>query len=391
MSRKGPLPRSSAPRPTILLGLFSWDLRLARGVILAGQALGWRFLNLGFSDGRVPPYAKPRGAIVDLLYDAPRFAEMRSAGYPVVRLGRLPHPADDRMPAVLPDFAAAGRLAATHLAERGFRHLGFLGYHDHDAAAAMRDAYETRARELGRTFHLLEVGDESGLAADRQEQRVAREQAWLLSMPRPFAVFTYSDLRAGQICSACLGAGLSVPDEAAILGYGDVVEFCQTAPVGLSSVDPDQALLGRKAVSVLQRIMDGKAAPGTPVMVQPGSVVHRQSTDVLAVPHAGVAKALRFIWGHLDQPLSVPDIARAAGMSRTGLNDAFRRHLGRSVNAELQRKRLERCTGLLRSSQLSVAQIAAATGFSTRTYLYRAFRKAHGMTPRQYRLQHRQD
>ena len=41
---------------------------------------------------------------------------------------------------------------------------------------------------------------------------------------------------------------------------------------------------------------------------------------------------------------------------------------------------------LLTSSDLSVAEIASLSGFQTRTYLYRAFRQATGLTPGQYRL-----
>lgn len=360
-------------------------------VIAEADRRGWRLMNLDFSDARVPPYIEPRGAIVDCLYDNWIAAGIRERGCPIVRVGRFPHPMDDSMPAVLHDYEAAGRLAAIHFAERGFQTLGYVGYQNHVDASAIYRGYQEQARELGCSCHLLELMPGGGDAELRQARRNAMEYDWLMAMPRPFAIFTYSDVRAGQLLSRCLAAGLAVPEEVAILGYGNHTRACESAPIKLSAVARNSRGLGQSAVELLEQLMDGHA-PETPrLMVPPVGLVQRQSTDVLAVPHLGVAKALRFIWDHFDEPLSVDQIARAAGMSRTGLNSAFRRHLGRSINKELRRKRLERCTELLCNSDLSIAQIALATGFPTRTYFYRAFQKVYEMSPRQYRLQNQPD
>jgi LacI family transcriptional regulator len=132
-------------------------------------------------------------------------------------------------------------------------------------------------------------------------------------------------------------------------------------------------------------MMDGKAAPKSPTMVRPGGVVTRRSTDVLAVPDTGVARAMRFMWDHLDQNLSVDDIAAEAGMQRRKLERAFRRHLGRGVNAELRRKRLERCCELLRTTRISVTDLAPTVGFRSKDYLHAAFQRTFGTTPQKFR------
>ena len=98
-----------------------------------------------------------------------------------------------------------------------------------------------------------------------------------------------------------------------------------------------------------------------------------------------MAKALRFIWDNYRLPLSLDEIAAQTGMSRSALGRAFRRHLNRSVNDELVRKRLERCTELLCSTDLTAGDIAAFTGFPTHSHFYRVFRRTFGVSPRQYR------
>ena len=132
--------------------------------------------------------------------------------------------------------------------------------------------------------------------------------------------------------------------------------------------------------------MDGEPAPAEPILIPPAGVVTRQSTDVLALPDFETARALRYIWEHLAEPVGVPEIAEACGMSRSTLERHFREHLRRSVTEELIRKRIERGCELLIATELSINNIARQVGFSTETYFFRVFRKVMGMTPRKYRL-----
>ncbi|MBT3296050.1 MAG: hypothetical protein HN919_05185 [Verrucomicrobia bacterium] len=58
-------------------------------------------------------------------------------------------------------------------------------------------------------------------------------------------------------------------------------------------------------------------------MIPPRGVVARRSTDVLAVADPAVARAMRFMWDHLDQNLSVEDVAMQASVSRRKLERIF--------------------------------------------------------------------
>jgi transcriptional regulator GlxA family with amidase domain len=98
-----------------------------------------------------------------------------------------------------------------------------------------------------------------------------------------------------------------------------------------------------------------------------------------------VAAALRYIWDWLHYDLSVDQIADEVGLSASQLQRRFQKALGRSVVQELLRKRLDEARHLLRTTDLSIADIAPKLGFHSDSYLYRSFRSAYGMTPAQYR------
>lgn len=85
-----------------------------------------------------------------------------------------------------------------------------------------------------------------------------------------------------------------------------------------------------------------------------------------------------------DGALQLRDLARAAGVHPVHLARAYRRHFGCGPAEALRRQRLARAAGLL-SRPLSLAQIAADSGFADQSHMTRAFRRHYGVTPGQFR------
>jgi transcriptional regulator GlxA family with amidase domain len=99
--------------------------------------------------------------------------------------------------------------------------------------------------------------------------------------------------------------------------------------------------------------------------------------------------ALRDIEGwiaqHVDGDLSVPVLARQAGMSTRNFARSFRRELGMTPAVYVERVRLEAARGLLESTEHTVDRIARACGFGTVETLHRSFQRRLGVTPGEYR------
>jgi AraC-like DNA-binding protein len=66
-------------------------------------------------------------------------------------------------------------------------------------------------------------------------------------------------------------------------------------------------------------------------------------------------------------------------------------HEGETPAAYIRARRLERARSLLRTADLRVADVALACGFREVSTFLRAFRRAHGMSPREYRAAHRSE
>lgn len=95
------------------------------------------------------------------------------------------------------------------------------------------------------------------------------------------------------------------------------------------------------------------------------------------------------MWDNITQDLSVNQIASHVGVNRRSLERAFRRDLGRGINQEYQRRRLEKAGQLLIQTDLSIADVSTALGFNAHTYFCRVFREAYGVSPAQYRRENR--
>lgn len=340
--------------------------------------------------GDMPADLTPRGAIVDML---PTHAHVRSLldqQIHVVRIGLFPHPDDHLMPAVIPEWTSTGRLAAEHFAERDFKHVAFVG---HEPWGDLQDTYEAfagRASELGCSCHLmqvpLKVEDETGDdAVSRWKVRQARFTEWLETLPMPVGLLAISDRIADRYRFWVTEAGLRVPEDVAVMGIGNAEVLCQCTPVPITSVAFDRGLIAETAADLLAQLMNGQTLDQTTIRISPSCIVNRQSTDIVAASDPNVVEAVRFMWDHINEDLSVDQIAKHVSVSRRTLEKAFKRNLGRGINTEFQRRRLEKACELLTQTNLSISEVADTLNFSGAKYLTEAFGRAYGKSPSQYR------
>lgn len=98
-----------------------------------------------------------------------------------------------------------------------------------------------------------------------------------------------------------------------------------------------------------------------------------------------VKEMLTFIHDHYMQAISVREIAAAAGICERECYRCFSHALDTTPTEYLIRHRIDAAMRLLRESSLSIAEVAAACGFTDAGYFGRVFRRIMGCTPGQYR------
>jgi AraC family transcriptional regulator len=100
---------------------------------------------------------------------------------------------------------------------------------------------------------------------------------------------------------------------------------------------------------------------------------------------ARLQRMVDYIEAHLNASLSTGDIARIAGLSKYHCGKAFKQATGMALHSYVLIRRITLARQLLSKPDLSLAQIADATGFATQSHLTTAFLTRTGMTPGLFR------
>ncbi|WP_026923698.1 LacI family DNA-binding transcriptional regulator [Glycomyces arizonensis] len=198
----------------------------------------------------------------------------RSEHLPLVLLGE--HEFDGRYDHVAIDNVRAARDAVEHLIALGRTRIAAIGAQplEEYATPLLRTAgYEAALEEAG-----LEVRSEYATPAPHYSRTDGYEaaKALLEASPRPDAVFCFSDLLAVGAMRAVFDAGLSVPEDVAVIGIDDIEEGRFTRP-SLSTVSLDTPFIAREAVRRITARIDDPEASAEEI-VAPHRLVPREST-----------------------------------------------------------------------------------------------------------------
>jgi len=114
----------------------------------------------------------------------------------------------------------------------------------------------------------------------------------------------------------------------------------------------------------------------------------RIQTLKTAVAHDPLRKALDFMEAHYTEPITLPVVAKEAGLSVSRLAHVFKAQIGMSFTAYLSLIRVNWAKYYLTNSHLRVSETAFQVGFGNLSHFNHVFRRATGLPPTQYRRQH---
>jgi LacI family transcriptional regulator len=381
-------------RKSVLLAMGFYVHEINVGVAKYAKLANWILDDIASRNGTFPPGWKGDG-IVALIPSFPvptrnqkeLIQFVTDIRVPVVDLcDQLPHLP---FPRVLPDNEAIGRIAAEHLIGRGFQHFAF--YTLDNQAPVVRErmgGFRNAVLQAGREFHLVDYSDKIG-EADALQKLLPWLGQQFVNLPKPVAAMAQYDGEANDIVRACQIAGLTVPDDVAVIGADNDLIYAELGPVPLSSVVTNREMIGYKGAELLDQLMHGDKPPKTPIRIKPDGVIVRKSSDVIAVADIHVAKAADFIARHYINPITVDDVVAASGTSRRNLYGKFAAHIGHSIQREIMRQRLEHAEHRLRDSSAKLQTIAEECGFEDASQLSKIFKHNLGISASQFRREHR--
>jgi LacI family transcriptional regulator len=358
--------------------------RIHQGVAQFAGKNRWHLTNLFGTDPDLIHQRDCDGIIAILDKDDPLSSAIIQRHKPTVDVSLIRQ--DLKMPHLTGNNFAMGRDAAHHFIERGFRNFFWFSERNHPPAQLRQNGFQSTLKAAG--FDCTPLIVEEKFQNHRPTWNALSR--WIQNEIRPLglpcAVYAYNDNQAVNLIDACVSGNIRIPEEVAVLGSDNNPLICPTAAVPLSSINHDLEELGRRAAEELDRIMNGAPMKRKIIEIPHRGITVRQSSDIFAINDRLVVRALRFIHTNFDRNIGVGEIVQETGISRRSLEQHFQKHMECSILRKLTHLRLENACRLLRESTLSIADIAALSGFNTPEYLHRVFLKQIGTTPRKYRL-----
>jgi len=168
-----------------------------------------------------------------------------------------------------------GHMATSHLIERGHCRIGYVsGPADHSDDAERLAGYCQALDEAGIPFDPALIVPGNG-RLDGGE-RALRTLVRLAELPT--AIFCYNDMTAIGLMSAARQAGLSVPEDLAVVGFDDIPLAAYIYP-SLTTVAQPQRDMGRQAMNMTLTLVtaDDSTTPFSDVVVR-GELVVRESS-----------------------------------------------------------------------------------------------------------------
>jgi LacI family transcriptional regulator, galactose operon repressor len=383
----------AGPRVLIVLdSAAAWSRGILRGFARIGHEQGWAVLHYPPTNNfeQLASEVNLQRLAVEMPPSAVVLGPMFSGSWPTglgkcVSVSVNEDRSADGVASVCLDESQIADLAVSHLLARGFKKLTTFGF---DASfGSWAERRDQRFRETAaRLGAHLEPGCWAGTAApQRKAEHPAHVMQWLSQLRKPCGIFALCDAWARTLARYARAANLRVPEDVALIGVDNDLLECEMAAPPLTSVAVPWRSVGESAARLVQLGLQGKPIAGQRVLVSPIDVVVRRSSDTFAIHDPLVADAVAWIHEHIATRLTVPTIARAMSATRQRLERHFRRELGRTIQEEVRRARVEVARRLLSTTELPLNEIANRSGFTNPALLSVAFRREIGVPPGAFR------
>ena len=96
-------------------------------------------------------------------------------------------------------------------------------------------------------------------------------------------------------------------------------------------------------------------------------------------------KVIGYIRSNYMNKITLDEIAEHVSMSKSHISKIFNEGMGVSISTYINRTRIERSKRLLKSTTLTIAEIAVLTGFEDQSYYTKQFKAETGLSPKEFR------
>ncbi len=272
------------------------------------------------------------------------------------------------------------RLAGDEFVRLNLRQWGFVGWQDVIWSEARKKSLLGFAQSNEVDAKVLSLSEQQRFGWSG----VSAIASWVEMLDKPCGILACNDEAGVAVLHACKLAGLSVPDEVAVIGVDNNSMLCESSSPSLSSIDLHAADLGRMAMRQLAEIL-GFELKGGAEHQEPALMVIRESSHEVDRYLLFYQIAVSYITSHALRGPSVAEVADSSGLSKRALERVFAKHATVSPGEMIREHRKDAILRLLRNQSLNLSMIAQQSGFADASGLSNFVKRVTGKPPGQWR------
>ncbi len=166
-------------------------------------------------------------------------------------------------------------------------------------------------------------------------------------------------------------------------GYGSETVSIKAFKLGVSDyfIKPfNPREIGDRALEIISNGKDKEAAMPSETAASFPLVLDKDTQT-----SSGIGRAVQYLKNNYKSRISLEDISVIAGLSRYHFTRAFKRVMGIPFSDYLNHLRVKKSEETLACMEINISEVAYSVGFNSLRQFERAFKKAYGITPIEYR------
>ena len=279
------------------------------------------------------------------------------------------------------DYRGTGKMAAEFFIKRRFQNFAYYGYKNAVWSRERAEGFHHEVKKVNGNFFYFESEDLRQAPWSKNHIDLAE---WLLTLPKPTALFACDDTFALTVSEICSLNNIRIPDDIALLGVDNDELVCNLSDPPLSSIELDVRKGGYEAGKLLHQLIREKAEPLN-IFIGPSHIELRQSTEKYHLKNEHIQKVVDFIKDNYTSEISIDFLTDMVPLSRRNLEVKFKDAMGISIYQFILQNRIEHFAHLLKTTDRSLFDLALESGFNDSNNISRIFKKFKGVTPLEFR------
>ncbi len=362
--------------------------RLMRGLIKYSQANGpfifYRlpsyYKTLYGKDGIVEWAKEKEADAIIALWDHEKTNRLKQLNIPVLLQNYKTR--SDFYSNITGDYYGTGEMAAKFFIQRKFKNFAFYG---NKGVVWSRERAEGFKREVEKARSKYFYFESENLRdGDWSESHVLLDK-WLLSLPKPVAIFACDDNFALQISEICKMKNIKIPQEVSLLGVDNDDLICNLSDPPISSIVLDVEKGGYEAGRLIHQLIKKEKTEPFNIVISPTRIELRQSTELYNIEDEYIEKIVKHLLKKFNTEISIDDLSKIVPLSRRNLEVKFKNEMGTSIYQFILKLRIDYFSNLLLTTDRSLFDLALESGFNDCKNISRIFKRFRGLTPVEFR------